>query len=99
MQEKIKNLQKAYKSFCIPNKFEPGDIVKWKEGQKNRRSPRYNDPVIVLDVLDKPIYGENKEPGSTYFNEPLNLVIGILDDDGDFLYYYVDSRRFEIYKD
>jgi hypothetical protein len=34
-------------------------------------------------------------PVAPYFGKPLNLVLAILDSDGDFLEFRYDGRRFE----
>ena len=78
------------------NHFTNGQLVQWKEGLKNKATPAYGQPVIVVDVLKKPVFnfGENSD-GSQYINEPLTLVAGIIAENGDFLCYHFDARRFE----
>jgi hypothetical protein len=80
------------------NHFTNGQLVQWKEGLKNKATPAYGQPVIVVDVLKKPVFdfGENSD-GSQYINEPLTLVAGIIAENGDFLCYHFDGRRFEPY--
>lgn len=73
----------------------PGMLAVWKLGLKNRRFPRYGEPAIVVEVLDPPILDHENESGSTYYREPLDLLLGILHKDGDFLVYHFDSRRFQ----
>ena len=34
------------------------------------------------------------DSGSPYFREPLDIVLGFVDGDGDFITYHFDSRRF-----
>jgi len=34
------------------------------------------------------------DSGSPYFREPLDIVLGFLNGDGDFITYHFDSRRF-----
>ncbi len=77
--------------------FRRGQLVQWKPGLKNRRNPAYGDPVVVVDVMDKPINDSSSErgAGSPYFMEPLTLVAGWIDKDGDFICYHYDGRRFE----
>lgn len=77
----------------------PGMMAVWKPGMKNRRFPRYGDPAIVVEVLDPPILAHDDESGSTYYREPLDLLLGILHKDGDFLVYHFDSRRFQPYEE
>jgi hypothetical protein len=54
---------------------------------------------VVLEVLDAPIPDSETESGSTYFREPLSLVLGLFWDRepgrGDFVAFHFDGRRFE----
>jgi len=75
--------------------LQPGRMAVWKPGLKNRRFPRYGEPAIVVEVLDRPILDHEDEAGSTYYREPLDLLLGILHREGDFLVYHFDSRRFQ----
>lgn len=71
--------------------FQPGDMVGWKKGLQNKRSV---GPFIVVEVLPEPVYDRNnQDSGSPYFREPLDIVAGKFDADGDFVCYYYDSRR------
>jgi len=74
----------------------PGDIVMWKEGCANRKRPRSDEPAVVLEVLPSPLFGEEKSSGSPYFHEPLDIVLGMLDSDGDLTRYCFDKRRFRL---
>ena len=80
-----------------PADLSPGQIVRWKKGLKNRRFPRYDEPAVVVEILSKPVFDEEqKGAGSSYFQEPLELRLGILDpEDGDFVIFHFDRRRFE----
>lgn len=73
----------------------PGMMAVWKPGLKNRRFPRYGEPAVVVEMLDPPILNHEDESGSTYYREPLNILLGILHRDGDFLVYHFDRRRFQ----
>lgn len=75
----------------------PGTLVQWKPNLKNRKSPEYGKPGIVVEVLSPPIIDATFDSGSTYFREPLGIIIGFIDEDGDFMTYHVDARRFEVY--
>jgi len=49
-------------------------------------------------VLAAPVYdgcATARCAGSPYFGEPLSLVLGIVDPDGDFVELRYDARRFE----
>lgn len=79
------------------NGFHPGQIVQWKPGLKNRRLPDYGEPVIIMEVLNPAVYDTSKEiAGSNLYREPLTLVLGLNDADGDFVFYHFDGRRFEV---
>ena len=92
-------LMKKYEKFIEDHKpeFTPGKKVCWKEGLKNRRFPRDGHPAIVVKVLPDPIDNPEQNAGSPYFKEQLDIVLGFLDEDEDFLTYYYDSRRFELW--
>jgi hypothetical protein len=65
---------------------------------RNRRRPKYGEPEIVMENLSQAVYDtENTSAASMSFREPLDIALGIIDEDGDFLIYHFDSRRFELY--
>ena len=97
-EETIEALKKARNNFLEKYSFKEGDIVKWKPLLKNRQTPEYNEPAIVIKVLENPIYDESEESGSTYWQEPLDLVLGILAD-GELRTFHNDSRKFQPYKE
>lgn len=76
----------------------PGLLAVWKRGLKNRRFPAYGEPTIVMEVLEQPVVDSEHGAGWPYFREPLDLLLGIVDKDGDFLVYHYDHRRFEPYE-
>ncbi|MEZ5577718.1 MAG: hypothetical protein R3F44_19590 [Candidatus Competibacteraceae bacterium] len=77
----------------------PGMLVTWKPGLKNRRFPRYGEPVVVVGLLDAPIVNPDDESGSPYFQEPLDLLLGVVrGEDRQFLVYHADRRRFQPYE-
>lgn len=78
--------------------IEPGDLVKWKDGLKNRKYPPENTPVCVIDVLSSPIIKDDSDSGSPYFREPLDLILAVQDNNGDLMFYYYDKRRFQVYQ-
>ncbi len=97
--ESIEQLKEVGRDFLAKNRFQQGDLVEWKPGCKNKRMPPHGRPAIVVDVLETPIYDqEEKNSGSAYFREPLDLVCGFIDRDGDFLLFYFDSRRFRLFQ-
>ncbi len=74
----------------------PGSIVRWKSGLKNRKWPDYGDLVVVIEIIDPPILDIEGGAGSCYYREPLSGIIGWLDEEGDFLAFHSDLRRYEI---
>lgn len=92
----VTRLQKAATSLLNPTSFNVGDLVCIKKGLKNKRLN--NGIGIVTKVLDEPILGCPNEYSSCYFREPLDVVVGSIDREGDFLEHHYDSRRLEHYK-
>lgn len=85
--------------FCngAEQSLRPGMLAQWKPGMKNRRTPDYGVPMIVVEVLDKPTIDSAFESGSVYFRERLDIILGFLDEDDEFCMLHYDSRRFEPY--
>lgn len=75
--------------------FNSGDLVEWKPGLRNKGHPDYGVAAVVLTTHAQPVFDETQNAGSAYFREPLDLVIGVLDSDGDLAALHVDSRRFQ----
>lgn len=99
-EETIARLKACAARLGKTHAFTKGQLVQWKKGLKNKRTPAYGEPVVVLEVLDQPIFDEEtKSAGSPYFREPLTLVAGEIDGDGDLLCFHYDARRFEPYKE
>jgi hypothetical protein len=96
-EEYIAKLQSACSNLLKKESFQVGQLVKWKENLKNRRLPHKNQPAIVVDILDEPIISNEEESGSPYFQENLDIVLGILVEDDIFFTFHYDSRRFEAY--
>jgi len=91
---KVALLRERYELFTTEEHFEVGDIVTWKEGLRNKKHPEPGTAGIVVKILDDVLYDNHAGSGTPYFNEPLSIVIGIIDDDGDFMCFHTDSRRF-----
>ena len=86
--------------LATPHEFKPGQLIRWKKGLKNKQSPDYGQPVIVVEVLAAPVIDkddEHKNAGTPYFREPLTIIAGEVDGDGDFFCFHYDARRFEPY--
>ena len=88
-------LKERFSKFAEKHTFKPGDIVQWKPGMCHKKT---KGPFIVIEVLTEPIFDGQSESGSTYFREPLTLVLGTMVRD-DFTTFYFDGRRMEPYKE
>ena len=92
-------LRERYRLLTTAHRFAPGDLVTWKPGLKNKRHPHYGQPAVVIEVLDTPVLDREDEAGSTYFREPLDLVLGLIWDSdpgrGELISFHYDSRRFQ----
>ncbi len=88
----VVELKARYARLCKKYVFQPGDIVQWKAGLRNKSSEGL---FVVIEVLDAPVLDTSCEAGSAYFREPLDLLLGLISHGGDFLLYHYDSRRFE----
>lgn len=93
-QELAAILRERYERLMEECEFRPGQLVKWKEGLKNKKRPRYGEPAIVVEVLEEPVFDEKEGGGSPYFREPLDIVLGVILE-GDFVLFHYDKRRFE----
>lgn len=96
-EKDIAQLKSVCKSFLNKEFLEVGQIVKWKENLKNRKLPHKNQPAIVIAILDQPVITTDEEAGSPYFLETLDIILGLIVENGTFLTFYYDSRRFEPY--
>jgi len=85
-------LQTLCSRLLTPSNLQPGDIVRWKEGLRNKKRPGYDEYIVVLEILSVPIISKSE---GVYFAEPLDCKLGIVDEDGDLLTFFFDSRRFE----
>ncbi len=87
-------LREKYDLFVSDESFTPGQLVTWKAGLKNKKRPEDGEPAIVVEVLKDPVFDQEQGPGSAYYRERLDIVLGLLDEDGEFLLFHFDSRRF-----
>lgn len=95
-------LRERYQALVRRHPFAPGDLVTWKTGMANCRAPKPGQPAIVVEVLATPVMDSEQNSGSTYFREPLDLVLGVIWDDGptrgSFITFHFNSQRFEPYR-
>lgn len=95
-EETIQKLVEYRQLLNEKHEFKEGDIVTWKPNLKNRTTPNYNEPAIVLEVLESPLFDDSTETGSAYFREPLDIIIGIIAE-GELISFYFDKRKFRPY--
>jgi hypothetical protein len=93
----ITTMEEIYKELLISYEFKPGQMVEWKQGLKNRVKPSLHEPAIVISVLEEPIFDTDRDSGTPYFKEPLDLVIGVFqeEEDANMFFFYVDKRRLQ----
>jgi len=84
-------------SSGVEKSLQPGTLAQWKAGMKNRKTPDYDAPMIVVEVLESPIIDSTFDSGSVYFRERLDIILGFVDEDDEFYMLHYDSRRFEPY--
>lgn len=75
----------------------PGVLAQWKPRMKNRRTPDYDIPMLVVGVLEQPIIDATFDSGSIYYRERLDIILGFLDENDELCMLHYDSRRFEPY--
>ena len=97
MSSDISVLKQKVSSFLMASpEFKPGDVVRWKKGLKNKKYPKEGQLCIVIEEMKDPIIQDSRESGSPYYREPLDLILALLDDDSDLVFFHYDKRRFEL---
>ena len=97
-ENQISVLKNTVMNYNFETSFKIGDIVKWKKGLKNKHLPMYEDPCIIVEVLEKPFKDRNLDVSSPYFAEKLDVLLGLITVNGDFFTFYYDKNRFELCK-
>jgi len=87
-------LKQCLLQFNTRHEFQPGQLVKWKHSMAHKRMPKEGDVAIVVETIDPPIFDQEGRVGSSYFQEMLDIKLGVIADDGIFRVYHYDSRRF-----
>ncbi len=94
IEKHISDLLKSVEEYNELIDFKAGDIVQWKDRLKNKRRPQYDEPCVVIEVLSDPIYDKEAPIASPYYGEKLEIKLGLLDEDGEFLTFHYDKNRF-----
>jgi hypothetical protein len=84
-------LRDALSTFSRKAELRVGMVVKFKPAMaKYQATP--NGLFIVVDLLQSPVCGEVNEGKRADYAD---MIAGRLDDDGDLITFYADSRLFE----
>lgn len=101
--ERVQEIQELCIAFWDKQKFEVGDVVRWKAGLKNKLLLSYDEPAVVWQIVDPPRFDLDESAGSQYFCESLDLVLGFFltkdDNEERLVTYHYDSRRMEHHPD
>ncbi len=93
-EDYINQVTDLYNKLRNVHEFKKGQFVKWKKGLKNKKFPTEEQPAIVIKILDEPIYSDF-DSSTPYFREPLDLLLGFIGPNNDFVIFHYDKRRFE----
>lgn len=74
-------------------RFNPKDRVSWKWGMKNKSVPLARQTAVVLQVRREPFNDSTLAPSSMYYEEPLDVLIGVYTHEGIFRELWADGRR------
>lgn len=74
------------------NSFKVGDVVGWKDGLKNRTQIPYGKPMVVVAIDPHHVNPETDVYAHGY-RERLDLGVGIIDGDDEFMIVWIDSER------
>lgn len=78
------------------SQFNVGDLVTWKSGLRNRYQPSFGQPAVVMAVFPARLC-EHLVHNVIQSFVPVDMEIGIVDTDDEFMVYAVDSQRFQLW--
>lgn len=81
MESLARALSERYEAMQVCHTFKVGDIVTWKPGLSNRRYPKNGAPAVVMEVLETSVLDRERDSGSPYFREPLDVLLGVFAED------------------
>ena len=76
-----------------------GDIIVWRDGMANKTRPLKGELAIVTSVITPVMCEGERFNGTPLFREPLDIIVALIDDDGELIEYHFDSRRFRLATD
>lgn len=86
-------LRNAYNLIIQPRDFEVGDLVTWKDPcLKNASMPKDCNSFGIVVRFEDPIRGSDVI-GSNQYSDFKDMVIGMIDEDGDYSEFTAASRR------
>jgi len=94
----VADLRERKKSFETSPTFKPGDVIVWKEGMSNKNIPEYDIPGIVINNFYPALQDHDTEVVSTYYNDILDIQVGFITKENEFIIFAHDSRRFKVYE-
>lgn len=89
-------LLQAFNKLNEVHEFKVGDLVQWKPGMSHKRLPLVGSPAVVVSLHPGRV-DRAEETGTQFFEEPLDLTLGVLARGEEFICFAHDSRRFEPY--
>ncbi|MGF6534295.1 hypothetical protein P3T20_005099 [Paraburkholderia sp. GAS206C] len=92
---KVQLLRQMHEATQNPHRFEVGQLVKWRLGMQTRPFPPMGDPAIVLKTLDQPLFDGTSDAAFPSFREPLDVVVGCLGPQAQFLVFHLPGFRLE----
>lgn len=87
-------LLERYDAMSVKHTFEPRQLVQWKPELCNRKT---SGVMVVVKVLDAPVFDDETDSGTPLFREPLDIVVGEFTPNSDYCEFHLDSRRLEPY--
>lgn len=106
LNEQERDLLEAYAAFNTEPNYQPGDLIRWKAGMRNRKFPEYLEPVVCLCVgphcVEENPRTYSEDDGSPYVAERKDLIFGTVRNQGQYgdslLQFHCDARRFTKYE-
>jgi hypothetical protein len=87
-------VSEAFAIYASAEDLSPGDLVQWKTGMRGAVIPTYGYPAVIVERLDEATRGLDRRAG---WSEISDVVIGVVDHQGDFVQIAVNSRRLTRY--
>ena len=89
----IDTLRHAFDLINQPRDFEVGDLVTWKDHcMRNSSMPKDCNSFGIVVRFEEPVRGSDVV-GSNQYCDHKDMVIGMMDGDGDYSEFMAASRR------